>query len=133
MGEILFLSREHKIHMFEPKYNALFMIARRLEFLEFLSFGLICKKLLEFFQVMLSSLHHVCIFLLLSERFYAGFSELNFSISRHLSTGVWQRLAGVQWPEMTSSVSSLVRIWKISIHQLKILIPRPPVFFRDKL
>ena len=89
MGEILFLPREHKIHMFEPKYNVLIIIAQRLEFLEFLEFGQICKKLLEFFQVMLSSLHHICIFLLLSERFYVGFSELNFSIEGR--TGVFSR------------------------------------------
>ena len=44
---------------------------------------------------------------------YVGFDKLNFSITRHLSASVWQRLAAVQWRGMMSSIFSLVRIWKV--------------------
>ena len=38
---------------------------------------------------------------------------INYSVARrHHSTGVWQRWP-LQWREMTSSISSHVRIWKI--------------------
>jgi len=37
----------------------------------------------------------VNIFLLFSERFYVGFSELHKSITRHLSAGVWQTLHNI--------------------------------------
>jgi len=37
----------------------------------------------------------VNIFLLFSERFYVGFSQLHESITRHFSAGVWQTLHNI--------------------------------------
>ena len=70
---------ESKAHTFN-RYKAL--AARRLEFLKYLPFDIHVR----FKKIILSG-----------ERFYVSFSELNFSITRRVSTGVCQRLAAEQY------------------------------------
>lgn len=119
-SEIIVFVKEHNIfHIFAPMCKC-FICRQKLEYLEYLPFHLLWRNSLNgLMQKEVSFILHFGIFMLLSEWFYFSFSGGNLPVVLHLFWHLAKfgsRASNAKWHKMMSSISSLVRIWKIWHH-----------------